>query len=51
MSVTFTLEQSMIPVTLIETVRRNTLDLLPPSSNLASADIGVLAFQPNCKDL
>jgi len=46
MSITFTLEQSTIPVTLIDTVRRNTADR---SSDLTSADVRVLAFQPNCK--
>ena len=51
-SISFTLQVTLLPANVIETVKTATLDVLTPGSYLPSDDdIVVLAFQPNCKKL
>ena len=51
LSVSFTLPVNKIPDDVIDIVSKATLDALSPTSNLTIDEIGVLAFQPNCKEI
>ena len=51
LSVSFTLSVNKIPDDVIDIVSKATLDALSPTSNLTTNEIGVLAFEPNRKEI